>query len=330
MLNRWLSMVVVNLLLFAVTVQVGSQELVPLPKVAPAPKGNPTTTAKIELGKMLFFDTRLSGDDKMSCATCHQPDKAFGDGLALSPGAGGKPLTRNTPTCLNVGFFESFFWDGRAGSLEEQALGPIQSAVEMNQDLDELEAELRAIPAYVTKFRRVFGSGPDRDGIAKALAAFQRTLVSGPSPFDRYLQGETSALSADAQAGLELFRGEAGCIECHNGPLLSDGEFYRLGTSYKDEGRAGITGKREDRYRFRTPSLRNVAETGPYMHDGSIETLEEVVTFYYRGISDHGRDGLKPDTFALQGQSFSEIPLLVEFLKSLTGKAPEISAPELP
>ena len=177
-----------------------------------------------------------------------------------------------------MGHLATLFWDGRASSLEEQALVPIQSPVEMNQDLDELEAELAAIPGYVDKFKQVFGTKPNAAGIAKALAALQRTLLTEPSPFDRFLEGDKDALSPKAREGLELFRGEAGCVRCHNGPLLSDGQYYRLGVSYKDLGRAKVTGKREDRYRFRTPSLRNVAETGPYMHDGSQETLEDVVT----------------------------------------------------
>ena len=225
------------------------EKLVPLPRAVPAPKDNPTTPAKVELGKKLFFDPRLSGDNKMSCVTCHIPEKAYGDGLALSPGADGKPLARNTQTCLNVGFFNRFFWDGRAGSLEEQTLGPLQSSVEMNQNLDELEAELAVIPGYVTEFKNVFGTKPNRDGIAKALAAFQRTLVTEPSPFDRYLAGDKDALSDDAKQGLDLFQGEAGCIRCHHGPLLSDGKYYRIGVLSKDEGRAVVTGKKEDRYR---------------------------------------------------------------------------------
>jgi cytochrome c peroxidase len=308
----------------------GRGQLVPLPRAVPAPPDNPTIPAKVELGKMLFFDPRLSGDNKMSCATCHIPDKAYGDGLALTPGAGGRLLERNTPSSLNVGFYQTYFWDGRASSLEEQALGPIQSSVEMNQGLDELEAELGAIPGYVTKFENVFGTKPNREGIARALAAFQRTLVTGPSPFDRFLMGDKSALSADAKAGFEIFRGEAGCIECHHGPLLSDGKFYRIGVSYVDEGRAKITGQKEDRFRFRAPSLRNVADTGPYMHDGSLKTLDDVVTFYYRGIPDFGPDGLILDTAARRGQSFSDIPQLVEFLKSLSGKSPPITPPLLP
>lgn len=310
--------------------ETSSDAILPLPQTVPVPSDNPSDPAKVRLGKMLFFDPRLSGDNQMSCATCHLPDKAFADGRKLSPGAHGKLLTRHTQSCLNVGFLTTFFWDGRAATLEEQALGPIQSPVEMNQPLDDLEPELSDVPGYVAEFQTVFGRAPNRDDIAKALAAFQRTLVTGPSPLDRYLLGERNALSAEAKAGFELFRGEAGCIECHHGPLLSDGRFYRLGVSYEDEGRAAVTGKHEDRFRFRTPSLRNVAETGPYMHDGSQETLDDVVTFYYRGIPDTGPDGLTPDTVSLRGQSYSEIPLLVEFLKSLSGKAPEVTPPRLP
>jgi|GEM_PF-79412 len=304
--------------------------LAPLPQTAPAPADNPTTPEKVSLGKQLFFDPRLSGKNTMSCATCHASDKAFGDGVALNKGHGGKTLARNTQSCLNVGFFSTFFWDGRASTLEEQALRPIQSPDEMNQDLDELEKELNAIPGYVAQFQAVFGSKPQRDGIAKALAAYQRTLVTEPSDFDRYLMGDKNALSADAKRGLELFEGEARCIECHNGPLFSDGKFYRLGVSEKDEGRAKITGKKEDRFRFRTPSLRNIAETGPYMHDGSLKTLDEVVTFYYRGIPRTSTDGLTPDAPDLGGQSFSDVPYLVTFLESLSGKAPDFTPPTLP
>lgn len=331
-MSRWFF---VCIIIFASSISIAERpktdsKLVPLPQKVKAPEDNPTTPAKVELGKKLFFDPRLSGDNKMSCATCHIPKKAYGDGLALSPGANGKPLKRNTQACLNVGFFKSFFWDGRAGSLEEQALAPIQSAVEMNQSLDELEAELRAVPGYVSEFRMVFDSKPNRDGIANALAAFQRTLVTGPSPFDRFLAGDKDALSDDAKRGLELFRGEAGCVECHNGPLLSDGKFYRLGVSFKDLGREKVTGRKEDRFRFRTPSLRNIAETGPYMHDGSQKTLDDVVTFYFRSIPDSGPDRLSPDASALANQSFSDISPIVEFLKSLSGKAPKATPPELP
>lgn len=304
--------------------------LAPLSTTAPAPADNPTTPEKVALGKQLFFDPRLSGDNTMSCASCHLPDRAFGDGIAWNKGQGGATLTRNTQSCLNVGFYSRLFWDGRAGSLEEQALGPIQSKVEMNQDLTELEQELGAVGDYVAQFKSVFHSAPLRDGVAKALAAYQRTLVTEPSPYDRYLRGDDDALSDDAKRGLALFVGEARCIECHNGPMLSDGKFYRLGVSEEDSGRERITGKKEDRYRFRTPTLRNVAETGPYMHDGSVKTLDDVVTFYYRGLPSSTTDGLPIDAPDLRGQSFSDIPYLVAFLQSLSGTAPTFTPPKLP
>ena len=305
--------------------------LVALPAAVLAPKDNPTTAERVALGQQLFFDPRLSGDNTMSCATCHLPDKAFGDGLAQSKGHAGKILARNTPALLNVGFYASrYTWDGRARSLEQQALGPIQSPDEMNQKLEELEVELNGVPGYVTQFQKVFGKKVDREGIAQALAAFQRTLVTGPSPFDRFLAGDKQALSASAQKGMALFAGEAGCVRCHQGPLLSDEKFYRVGISSKDQGLAGITGKKEDTGRFRTPGLRNIAQTGPYMHDGSLKTLDEVVTFYYRSVPTSATDGLKPDLQPLTGQSFSEIAEIVEFLESLTGPPPTITRPPLP
>jgi cytochrome c peroxidase len=301
-----------------------------LPASVPAPKDNPTTRTKVVLGKQLFFDPRLSGDNKMSCATCHLPDKAFGDGLPRGTGAGGKQLARNTPALWNVGFYATLFWDGRAASLEEQSLVPIQSPVEMDQDLDALVKELAAMRGYARQFEQVFSQPVNKQDVARALAAFQRTLVTRNSPFDRYLAGDKQALSARAKEGMELFQGEAGCIRCHNGPMLSDGKFYRLGVGLEDKGRGGITKKRNDLYRFRTPSLRDVAETSPYMHDGSMETLSDVVQFYYRGVPASGPDGLDLDVEPLVGQSFSDIDAIVEFLKSLSGERPRIAHPALP
>jgi cytochrome c peroxidase len=301
----------------------------PLPAVAPSPTDNRATPETIVLGRQLFFDPRLSGDNQMSCATCHIPEKAFADGLPKARGAGGKELARNTPSLLNVGFHESYFWDGRAGSLEDQALTPIQSPDEMNQDLAELERELNAIPGYTVRFQAVFGSEATRDGVAQALAAFQRTLVTRDSDFDRYLAGDTSALSPDAREGWEIFRA-AGCIRCHSGPHFSDGRFHRLGTSFDDKGRGTITGEQQDLYTFRTPGLRDVAGTAPYMHDGSLRTLSEVVAFYYRSTSGSAPGGLPLSFEPLNYRSFSEIALIVAFLESLSGTPPDTARPELP
>jgi cytochrome c peroxidase len=301
-----------------------------LPPTAPSPADNPATPEKIALGKQLFFDTRLSGDNSRSCASCHLPEKAFTDGLPRAKGTGGKELSRNTPTLLNVGFYSAYFWDGRAGSLEEQAIFPIQSPDEMNQDLPALEKELYAIPGYAAQFRAVFGSGVTADNIAKALAAFERTLVSRNSPFDRYLAGDKGALSEEAERGWELFRGAAGCMRCHSGPNFSDGKFYRLGTTFRDRGRGAVTGEKRDYYAFRTPGLRDVARTAPYMHDGSMEMLTQVVEFYYRGAPIQSPDGLPLDIAPLLGQSYSEISAIVAFLESLNGEQTEISKPALP
>jgi cytochrome c peroxidase len=306
------------------------KRLAPLPKTAPAPKDNPTTPEKVALGKQLFFDPRLSGDNTLSCSSCHIPERAFTDGRAQAKGRGGKTLSRNTPSLLNAGFHRAYFWDARAASLEEQALVPIHAADEMNQDLHELEAELNAIPGYVQQFDAVFGTNVTSEGIARAIAAFERTLVTKPSPFDRYLEGDKNALSDDAKEGLELFTGGAGCVRCHRGPLLSDGQSYRLGVSEGDKGRGAVSGDKEDDGKFRTPSLRNLSETGPYMHDGSMRTLTDVVTFYFRHVPRSSADGQPLDIEPLLDRSFAEITPLVAFLDSLTGEAPEVLPPDLP
>lgn len=304
-----------------------SPTLAPLPA---ATQRDDEAAGKAELGRLLFFDPRLSGDNSMSCATCHLPERGFADGLPVGRGRGDVPLARNTPTLLNVGLQTSFFWDGRAGTLEEQALGPIQAADEMHQDLAALESELQAVPEYAQRIRELFGGPVTRDAIAAALAAFERTLLSRNSPFDRFLAGDASALSEEAQRGLELFRGGAGCVRCHHGPLLSDGKFYRIGVSFADRGRQAVTGDAADVARFRTPSLRDVARTAPYMHDGSIRTLFDVVEFYYRSVPRHGPEGLTVEIEPLSGRSYSEIHDIVAFLESLTGEAPIIEIPERP
>lgn len=306
------------------------KELAPIPAVVPAPESNPTTSEKVELGKWLFFDPRLSGDNKLSCASCHLPEKMFSDGKRRATGADDQPLPRNTPSLMNAGLRQTLFWDGRSDSLEQQALIPIQSPAEMDQDLDKLIEELSAIEGYARRFQEVFRRRITSEDIARALAAFQRTLVTRQSPLDKFLAGDKSALSPAAQTGLELFTGEAGCIHCHHGPLLSDGKYYRLGVGRGDRGRGGVTRQRDDMYRFRTPSLREVAATGPYMHDGSQKTLFDVVQFYYRGIPQRGPEGLALDAEAMVDRSFSEIDALVAFLKSLSGEPLHIEPPVLP
>ncbi len=316
--------IALGVMLFAGISFASEQSLLsPIPSETPSPKENPTTPQKVKLGKRLFFDERLSGNNEMSCATCHDPDKSFTDGLPKAKGINGKILQRNTPTVLNVGWFDSFFWDGRSETLEEQALVPIQSPVEMNQDMNELVNELANDSEYVKLFSEVFDTEISQQGIANTLAAFQRTLVTQNSPFDQYLAGDENALSNRAKEGMRLFMGSADCVRCHHGPLLSDGKYYRFGIGTTDKGRGELTGEKEDRYKFRTPSLRNVAQTAPYMHDGSEKTLFDAVEFYYRRVPSSGPEGLPLDVEPLLAQSYSEIGPIVEFLESLSGSEPD-------
>ncbi len=291
----------------------------PLPAIAPIPDDNTMTPAKVELGKMLFFDPRLSGSNWISCATCHNPVMGFTDRLPRALGHGMSEGPRNTPTILNAAFIQLQFWDGRAGSLEEQALGPVQADVEMRQTLEGMVEELGKVTEYVERFDQVFGGKDSLNpgNIAKAIAAFERTLITPVSPFDRFLRGDAGALGAAEQKGLELFQ-DKGCIACHNGPVLSDGGFHIIKVPGSvDEGRFNVTREDSDKYAFRTPTLRNVELTGPYMNNGSVATLEEAVAVM-------GREALHTN---LSGE---EVAYIVSFLKSLTGEMPRFDNPQLP
>lgn len=290
------------------------------------PEDNPMTDEKIELGKMLYFDPRLSGNNVQSCMSCHAPGAGYGDGMATFVGFEGFQGPRNSPTIINSGYYNENFWDGRAGSLEEQALGPIQSEVEMNQNLDELVEELNAVPGYVEKFNNVFNEQISADNIAKAIAAFERTIVINDTAFDRYLQGDEDAISAEAKEGMKLFVGKAGCISCHAGPLLSDHNYHNLGMS-GDDGRFAVTGNEEDKGKFRTSGLRGVAHTAPFMHDGSLETLKDVIKYYNQGGGEHGNKSVLMKPLNL---TESEEDALVAFLDSLSGELPKVEKPELP
>ncbi len=265
------------------------RELGPLPPVR-YPEDNPYTKAKAALGKRLFFDPVLSGSNQIACATCHDPELGWGDGRRTSFGHDRQLGARNAPTLLNAGHWETFFWDGRAASLEEQALFPIQDPAEMNQNLESLPAELSADSAYRQQFAASFGSpGITIDRVAKALATFERGIRSRRSRFDRFVAGDYSALGDDEIAGLHLFRTKARCINCHNGPFLSDQRFHNNGQSFfgrpgQDLGLFSLTGDSLDMGKFRTPSLRDIAYTGPYLHHGNIPELEEVIFMYDQGM----------------------------------------------
>jgi cytochrome c peroxidase len=284
------------------------------------PAENQSTPARVELGRKLFFDTRLSAHGKMSCATCHQPEHGFAFPDAIAPaGFNGQRATRNVPTLINAGYRTSLFHDGRAKTLEEQALGPIQHPAEMGSNLDELVQRLAAVPEYAAAFEREFGGPITAANIAQALAAFERTLVSHDTPFDRYARGDEQALSESARRGYVIFRDKANCITCHSGPDFTDGAFRNIGVGwdgkqYKDLGRGQATGRAGDNGKFRVPTLRGLVWTAPYMHDGSLKTLEEVVAYYDR----NGPKDLTTDLHAPLNLTDQEQRDLVEFLKSLS------------
>lgn len=245
----------------------------------PTPADNPLTPEKIALGKRLFFDPLLSADGTVACANCHRPDYSFTIPERFGRGIGGAITPRRPPTLLNRAYGDLHFWDGRVASLEELALLPIQHPQEMGLTLTEMERRLRAHAEYRSGFDCVFGREPNPQDVARALAAFLRSLLSGPSAYDRFLAGDAQALSPAAQRGLELFRGRARCITCHWEPNFSDEEFHNTGVAARqpvfDRGRGGGL--------FKTPTLHDVPRRPPYMHDGSFAALEDVVEFYNRG-----------------------------------------------
>jgi cytochrome c peroxidase len=246
------------LLAAAVTIPLG------LDRYIPVPEDNSLTEGRIERGRRLFFDRRLSRDGSVACSSCHDPRRAFSDDRAIAVGVFGRRGRRNAPAIINRGYGRLFFWDGRAATLEEQVLKPIEDPSEMDLPLAEAAARV--------------GVGPG--DISRDLASFVRSILSGNSPFDRFVNGDRSALSPEQQAGLQLFRGKANCVACHVGPNFTDEGLHNTGIAWRD-------GKFEDtgagRGDFKTPTLREVARTAPYMHDGSLQTLEDVIAYYDRG-----------------------------------------------
>ncbi|WP_372391229.1 cytochrome-c peroxidase [Xanthomonas sp. NCPPB 3582] len=266
------------------------RELAPLPTKAPEPFDNPATAQKIELGRQLFEDPRLSRSGQIACASCHDPQFGWGDGRRVSFGHDRQQGRRNAPSVAMAGFAASLFWDGRAPSLEEQALHPIEDGREMAFSSAGLVERLNRSVDYPGRFRRVFGTsritGQD---IARALAAFERSLVPRASRYDRFLQGRRELLTDQQLWGLHLFRTRARCMNCHSGPTLADNRFHNLGLHFygrarQDLGRYEVSGDPRDSGTFRTPSLRQVGKTGPYMHTGGFTDLRSVVTAYNAGM----------------------------------------------
>lgn len=304
----------------------------PLPVTVPVPPTNLNYQAKVELGKQLYFDGRLSKNNQVSCAFCHLPNVGFADPRQTSTGVDGKVGSRQAPTVFNTAFNPILFWDGRVGSLEEQVLRPIQNPKEMGETHENVVEKLRKIKGYQEQFRVVFGSDVSLQGIANAIAAYERTIISTNSPFDQYVLGDKKTMDDAAIRGLALFKGKARCILCHNGPNFTDYIFHNLGVPQvgpreEDLGRYYVTQAERDKGAFKTPTLRSISETAPYMHDGAFKTLEEVINFLDQGGGPNPY--LSPLVKPL-GLTDDEKGDLLSFLKALTGETIPFEFPALP
>ena len=287
----------------------------------PIPENNPVTAEKVKLGKKLFGDKLLSRDRSLACKGCHQPKKAFTDGRAKAVGVYGRQGSRSVPTLVNRAYGRAFFWDGRSSTLEEQVIKPIESESEMDMTLGEAVERLKRKSRYRKMFQQAFHREPNGADLARALASYVRTIYSGDSPFDRYIYGNRGALSDQQRRGLRIFRGKGNCTACHIGPTFSDENFHNTGVAWRDcklqdEGRFAITGEAELKGAFKTPTLREAARTAPYMHDGSLATLQDVINFYSDGgrKNPHLDEEIKPRYLTSQ-----EKQDLLAFLQSLTG-----------
>jgi len=299
------------------------------PNSIPFPATNPYSPQKVALGKLLYYDTRLSGSNLLSCASCHNPGFGWSDGQPRAVGHGMLILGRRTPTILDAAWGELFFWDGRAASLEEQALGPIQAAGEMNQDLTELVRELEAIPGYRTRFAEAFPQeGITPETIGMAIATYERTVVSSRAPFDDWIEGDESAISDSAKRGFVIYNTTARCAVCHSGWAFTDASFHDIGLPSDDLGRIAVLPDVEVmRHAFKTQGLRDIERRAPYMHDGSLKTLEEVVDHYIDGGIQ--RDSLSVEMLPLELSS-NERDDLIAFLRTITGPLNPVVLPVLP
>jgi len=278
---------------------------------------------------MLFFDPRLSGSNWISCATCHNPALGWSDGQPTAIGNGMTILKRSTPSIVNVAFNKLQMWDGRFASLEEQAVGPMQAPGEMNGSMDQILAKLQAMPGYVRAFEKAYpGEGITKQTLAKAVASFERTVISKNSAFDAWIHGNQTAISPSAQRGFDLFVGKASCALCHSGPNFTDAGFHNVGLKNNtDEGRYAKTLIKILQGASKTPTLRDIALTAPYMHNGAYRTLDEVVDHYNRGGDD--KENLDPNIKPL-GLTEQEKEDLVQFMKTLSGKQVAVTLPRLP
>lgn len=287
------------------------------------PQENELNEKRIALGRKLFFDTRLSADNTVSCATCHRPEHGFASPDAVAVGIRGGKGTRNAPSILNRGFGTSFFWDGRSDSLEAQSLKPIEHPQELGHRVEQVVSSLAADNDYRALFEAAYEGGVSAESLSRALSSFERVLITGDSGFDRFIGGTYTAITEEQRKGMWVFESKGKCWSCHSGANFSDEDFHNTGVAFKqaspDEGRFLVTMQESDRRKFKTPTLRNVAETSPYMHDGSQKTLRDVVEFYNKGGSD---DPQKDRRMAPLRMSDEEMNHLVKFLEGLSGTHP--------
>ncbi len=309
----------------------------------PYPADNPASAEKKDLGKILFFDPRLSVSGQIACASCHEPQLGWGDGKRVANGHDRKTGNRNSMTLLNVGYYEKYFWDGRANSLEDQAKFPVKDHVEMNLDIYEMEKKIKKFKGYEPMFEKAFGSKEiNLEKIFKAIATFERSIVSPPSRFDNFVKGKADALKDEEVLGLHLFRTKAGCINCHNTPFFSDNKFHNDGQTLfasesEDLGRYNVTSKKDDVGKFKTPSLRETANTGPWMHHGNFPSLKDVVFFYDKGNPSPiqkkykgDRDSILPVTDKMLRKldlTRKEVDALVAFMQSITTTPARLNPP---
>lgn len=304
---------------------------------SPVDLQNDSIKKVVELGKALFFDTRLSGSEKISCATCHKPELNWTDGLEKSLGHEGAVNKRNSPTIQNTWFYKRLFWDGRSGSLQDQAFAPINSSSEMHSDMPDVIRKLRRLNGYKELFRKAFGSEEiSPDNMAEAIATFERTIISNKTRFDKFLEGDKQSLSKSELKGLHLFRTKARCMNCHNGPIFTDNQFHNNGFhlfansgsgDILDKGFYMVTHDEKDLGKFKTPSLRDVMNTGPWMHNGMMKSLEETITHYVKGADGNGGSDKLVQMLYLTS---SEKADLLAFLKAISAPPVEFIKPVMP
>jgi cytochrome c peroxidase len=300
------------------------------PSETPFPKSNPFDAAKVELGKHLFFDPRLSRTGAISCASCHNPGFDWSDGLPRGVGVTGVPLPRKTPTVLNAAWLTALMWDGRAGSLEQQAALPLTAEHEMGMPLDEMVTRLKGIDGYARLYEAAFpGQEIGIENTLAALATYERTLVSNPAPFDRWIEGDESAISEEAKRGFVVFNEAGRCNKCHSSWRFTDDSFHDIGLASEDIGRGEFAPPTVVimRHAFKTPSLRDLRFTGPYMHDGSMKTIGEVISHYEDGGK--ARPSLSPEMKAIK-LTKQERDDLIAYLKTIQGQPLETAIPRLP